>query len=135
MHPFPFFSARVISGAGRGRTIGSPTINLDLRDVPEDLSEGIFAAMTVIGGKHLQAALFYGPRPVFHDIPACEVFLLDAVPNVIPDTLTVEVIGFLRGVKNFDTVEELQQQIAIDGAQARAMLASYDSATHQISDS
>ena len=129
------FTARVVSGAGRGRTIGSPTINLDLRDVPEHLAEGIFAAMVVIGGKRLRAALFYGPRPVFHDTPACEVFLMDAVPDVIPDALTVEVVGFLRGVEDFDTVEDLQKQIAIDVTQARAMLATYDAAETQSTDS
>jgi riboflavin kinase / FMN adenylyltransferase len=131
MQHFPSFSARVVSGSGRGRTIGSPTINLNLQDVPTELDEGIFAVMAVLQGKRLKAALFYGPRPVFNDTPACEVYLLDTVPDVIPDTLTVEVIAYIRDVRDFDTVADLQKQIAIDVEQARDMLIAYDTPSTQ----
>ncbi len=45
------FQARVIRGAGRGKSLGTPTLNLDRRDVPEDLEEGIHACLVKLHGK------------------------------------------------------------------------------------
>lgn len=127
MKQFPSFTARIISGAGRGHTIGSPTINLHLQDIPAELTEGIFACFAFLDDHRFPGALFYGPRPVFHDTPTCEVHLIDTVPEGVPETITVQVIGFLRSVQNFPTVSNLQEQIHRDVSQARAMLASHAS--------
>ncbi len=129
------FTASVVPGAGRGTTIGSPTLNLDLDDVPPALEEGIHAAWAFVDDRRHPAALFFGPRPVFDDARACEVYLISGPPDRTPETLTVRVIGFLRPVEDFDSVEELQDQIAVDVAKARAMLAADDSANHESADS
>ncbi len=129
------FSARIVSGSGRGRTIGSPTINVHLHDVPADLATGIYACRAVLDGTPYPAALFFGPRPVFHDTPSCEVYVIDTVPLITARTLTVEVVGYIREVRDFATVADLQKQIAIDVTAARAMLAIDDTAEMQSADS
>lgn len=114
-HPLPLtFSARVVKGAGRGRRIGSPTLNLRLEDVPSILPEGIFACRAHWGSRDASAALHYGPRPVFKAGIACELHLIDRALTRPPKTITVEVLQFLRPIRNFRTVELLKKQIARD---------------------
>ncbi len=113
------FTARVISGAGRGKRLGTPTMNMNLADVPHDLAEGIYVCRT--DGE--SAVMHYGPRPVFRDTTSCEVHLLDRVLERAPDTIIVEVIHKLRDVRDFPSPEALMAQIADDIAQARGILA------------
>lgn len=129
------FTASVISGAGRGRTIGSPTINLNLDDIPADMHDGIYAAWVFWDGHKHPAALFYGPRPVFDDTRACEAYLIDCTPESVPAVLTVDIRTYLRSVRNFATIDALRSQIAIDVQDARAMLSSDDATHTQNSDS
>jgi len=130
------FTASIISGSGRGKTIGTPTLNLDLADVPAELQEGIHACwinnVTSSGDeKWLQGAMHYGPRPVFKDSVACEIYALDTVIDEAPSAVDVRVIGYLRPVMDFPSVDELQRQIADDVVQTRAMLAKHGPPSHE----
>jgi riboflavin kinase/FMN adenylyltransferase len=122
------FRAHVVSGSGRGKRLGVPTINLNLRDVPRELGEGIYACLVHLdeATKPLRAALHYGPRPVFKDTVACEVHLIDTALHSDPESLTVEVIGRIRDVANFPSPSALKEQILRDIEDARAMLKQHD---------
>jgi riboflavin kinase / FMN adenylyltransferase len=121
------FLAKVIQGSGRGKRIGSPTINMDLNDVPADMEEGIYACWANIDGTWQAGALHYGPRPVFKDISSCEVYLLDTTVNDVPSTIEIALVAYLRPVLDFPSVEALTRQITEDVTQTRAMLATHDS--------
>ena len=116
------FTAGVVSGRGRGRKIGAPTMNLALADVDPSLQEGVYACFTVIDGTRYEAAMHFGPRPAFQDSATCEIHLLDGVPADVPPYLLVEVIARLREVRDFPSTEALMGQIARDIAEARAIL-------------
>ena len=117
------FKAQTILGAGRGRRLGVPTVNLDLRDVPVALKEGIYGCAVLTGkGKRLPAAMHYGPRAVFKVGIACEVHLIDHTLPSTPPSLEIEVLQFLRPVRNFDSPEELVKQIHIDIDDVRALM-------------
>lgn len=116
------FSASVVSGAGRGRTIGTPTINLDPSALATIGREGIYAAWAILDAVRMPAVIHAGARPVFNDSPSVEVHLLCPVPATIPGTVTVELVEFIRGIRNFASVAELQAEIARDIASARATL-------------
>ena len=116
------FQAAVIAGSGRGKKLGSPTMNLDLFAVPPHLKEGIYACRALIDGSWESAAMHYGPRPVFKDSTSCEVHLIDRAIVMAPELLEVQVVAFLRDVRDFASVEELQAQIAQDIEQTRAIL-------------
>lgn len=111
------FTANVIKGSDRGRHLGTPTINLSLEKIPPELEYGIYACRCP-----LSAVLHYGPRPVFKDIPSCEVHILDESPEKTPTTLTVEIIHKMREVQDFPSVEDLKKQIQKDIDAARAIL-------------
>lgn len=120
MHPT--FSASVVSGAGRGRTIGTPTINLDPAALETIGREGIYAAWATLDGERLPAVMHAGPRPVFRDTPSVEIHLLCPPPPTVPASVSVEVVRFIREIKDFASVAELQAEIGRDITSARATL-------------
>lgn len=118
----PCFTARVTKGAGRGRTIGSPTLNLALGDIPRSLPTGIYACRARWNRRRFIAAMHFGPRPVFADSRACEIHVIDHRIRRAPFRVTVEVVKRLRNIRNFSSVEKLQEQIAKDIAQTKRLL-------------
>jgi riboflavin kinase/FMN adenylyltransferase len=127
------FVASVVSGAGRGRTIGTPTINLDPAALATVGREGIYAVWATLHGERLPAVMHAGPRPVFRDTPSVEIHLLCDPPSAVPETVSVDVVQFLRPVRDFASVAELQAEIRSDIDRARATLG-LDAAPAQESD-
>lgn len=123
--PPAHFTARVVTGAGRGKDLGTPTLNLDLHDVSSALAHGIYACRVSIpelAMANVAAAAHFGPRPVFQDSVAFEVHLLDTTLAVTPVALVVDVIAFLREVLDFPDTDALKHQIADDIAQTKEIL-------------
>ena len=116
------FTAHVITGAGRGRQLGVPTLNLDLRDVPDTLDDGIFACWAIINGVEYPATMHHGARPTFGDTRSCEVHLLDEVLASPPEKTEVETVKFLRGIEKFASAEALTTQMREDIRRARDIL-------------
>ncbi len=108
------FTAKVVTGAGRGRAIGTPTMNLDLTAVPADLREGVYAVTVFLEDAWWPAAMHYGPRPVFQDGPSCEVHVIDREIPRAPATLTVRMVRYLRAIRHFESPQILAAQIALD---------------------
>jgi len=108
------FMAQIMRGAGRGRRIGSPTLNLQLPAVPFTLKHGIYACTVTWNRKTFPAAMHFGPRPVFRAGIACEVHVIGLAVRRPPRTVTVTVVRRLRSVQNFPTPEALQRQIRHD---------------------
>lgn len=116
------FTAGVVRGAGRGKTLGTPTINLSPDALTDIGREGIYAVRAIIDGDRVPAVMHAGARPVFDDDPSVEVHLLGSVPAETPRELTIEVIEYLRPIRDFASVGELQAQIRRDIDHARATL-------------
>jgi len=119
------FSASVITGSGRGKGMGTPTLNLDLADIPGDLKEGIYACKVIINDAIYDAAMHYGPRPVHKDTASCEVHLLDETMSDAPAMIAVEIAAYLRPVQDFPSEAALIAQINDDIAKARGILETY----------
>ncbi len=120
------FISQKISGDGRGKLLGFPTINLV---IPADLSleEGIYAVWIWLDEKKYPGALHYGPIPTFHKSQlSLEVFVLttDELANeqVERATITVEPVKRLRAIQNFPDSEALIKQITADVAAVKALL-------------
>ena len=120
--PLTIHSAKVVSGAGRGRKLGIPTINVDPSCAPEELSQGIYACFAVVGDKKYMGAMHYGPRPVFHDSFSLEVHIIDAVLETVPETIDLSIVSYIRDVQDFPTTEALLARIEKDIHETRAIL-------------
>ncbi len=111
------FSSKQISGKGRGKLLGFPTINLEI-PAGLDLKDGIYAAVVRINGREYKGALHFGPIPTFdEEEKSLEVFLIDAPLEFEingGEKVDIEIKDFIRDVRNFDSKEELVEQIGKD---------------------
>lgn len=113
----------VESGAGRGRTIGIPTLNVypALRLLPP---RGVYATRLHIDGKQHDAISNLGIRPTFAGDPrvSLETHVLSDGFVATSRHVEVEFVAFIRPERRFDGPQELVAQIATDTNQARAAL-------------
>lgn len=109
---FVKFTGKIIHGAGRGKGLGFPTLNLD---VLPDLEQGVYACWVWLGGTRYRGAANYGTRPTFGETkPVFEVFVLDFSGEVYDEEVTVEVLQKIRGIKKFDSAEALKKAMVED---------------------
>lgn len=121
------FSARIIPGSGVAKKQNVPTLNLELKDVPKELAEGIYACRVQLDNPNSRsnAVMHFGPRPV-HDLPrSCEVHLLDESIENPPLSITVKIVERIRDVKDFENTDALKNTIQNDILKARAILSKH----------
>lgn len=116
------FNARIIKGSGRGKTLGYPTINLNLDDIPSNLEEGVYACLVNLNNEWHQAVFHFGNRPTFGDLKSGEIFVLDKNIKRSPNQISVQVLEKIREIKKFASSDDLKKQIEDDISQARDML-------------
>lgn len=110
-----WYKATVLSGQKNGRTIGFPTINLDPNIIVDAFKEGIYASQVRYGGKTYIGALYLGPRLVKGEKNTIlEVHILDFNKEIYGKEIEFEIGKYIREIMNFETMEELKLQIAID---------------------
>jgi riboflavin kinase / FMN adenylyltransferase len=120
----------VVRGAGRGRAIGIPTINLAPPDARKLLPpDGVYAVRVRLqGGGKREGAVFggmmnQGPRPTFGEhARTLEVHLFDFDGELYGETVDVAWVRRLRDVQAFPSREALVAQLERDRQAARATL-------------
>ncbi len=113
----------VEAGAGRGKGLGFPTVNLSL-EPGQDLAHGIYAVRVEIGGRLYDAAGYLGPSPTFGGEAAkLEAFLFDFTGDLYGESIEISFVDFIRPDRRFDTAAALAEQMAADCAAAAAILA------------
>jgi len=120
----------VVRGAGRGRTIGIPTINLEPPDTRKLLPpDGVYAVFVTIGkretgnGKRYGGMMNQGPRPTFgEESRTLEVHLFDFDGELYGEGVDVEWVRRLRAVQAFPSRDALVAQLERDRQAARAAL-------------
>lgn len=127
------FSAHIISGHGRGKGLGFPTLNLKVdasSGSGEHPAEGVYAVRVRLDplapfsqDEWLSGVMHVGPRPTFHEQDvSMEVHLLDLKGDIVAQNVEVAVVGRLREVRSFDSPEALKKQIEQDIMAARHLL-------------
>ena len=112
-------------GAGRGRTIGIPTLNLPVPDARKLLPpDGVYAVqVTLPDGARYGGMMNQGSRPTFGvQERGLEIHLFDFDAEVYGATVWVEWVRRLREVRAFASREALIEQLAEDRAAARRSL-------------
>ena len=108
-------------GRGYGHTEGIPTVNLPLAPHLAVPRLGVYRSRVVIDGIGYPAVSNVGTRPTFGGNGInCESYLLDYHgAELYGKTASVQLLGFLRDEKKFDSPEELYRQIEHDIAAAK----------------
>ncbi len=111
---------KIVSGAGRGRTMNVPTLNLQSENelIPKN---GVYVTrISLDGGSFLDAVTNIGVRPTFNESDlTIETFVLKG--SVPQDAKRARLVfpHRLRDEKKFSSAEMLQKQIATDVARAQ----------------
>lgn len=116
----------VVHGDHRGRELGYPTANVDVRGAVLIPPDGVYAGWLVdtAGTKALPAAISIGTNPQFggHD-RRVEAYVLDRADlDLYGHDVALDLVTRLRGQLVFDSVDELIEQMGRDVAEARAVL-------------
>ena len=111
-------------GAGRGRTIGIPTLNLVPPDQRKLLPpDGVYAVRVYWRDGCWGGMMNQGPRPTFGvTARGLEVHLFDFTGELYGETVTVEWVRRLRDVQMFASREALIEQLGRDAQAARETL-------------
>ncbi|MBL8950793.1 MAG: bifunctional riboflavin kinase/FAD synthetase [Myxococcaceae bacterium] len=115
----------VVPGAGRGRTIGFPTANIDTQNELRP-GAGVYAVRLSVKGEAVKhgGAANIGVKPTFGGgAVTIEAHLFDFQGDLYGKKVLVEFIERLRGEQRFASVSELSGQIARDIELARAAVA------------
>ncbi|MBT3835336.1 hypothetical protein HOF56_03760 [Candidatus Peribacteria bacterium] len=113
------FKAHIVKGEGKGTGLGTPTLNLDLSEVPSELEDGIYA----VYADGMDCVMFYGEKGTVGKGRSCEVHLLErSVISVPRSVLKVEIVGKIREVEKFETEDLLKAQITLDIEKAKNIL-------------
>lgn len=116
------YTSEVVSGRGKGREMGAPTLNLK---IPQHFphQHGIYAGWVIIGDARHRAAFHYGPVPVFDQTaPSLEAHILDITLSERPSVVSFQLIEYLREIKKFASERKLVEQILRDVARTRTVL-------------
>jgi riboflavin kinase/FMN adenylyltransferase len=115
---------RVAHGDKRGRTIGFPTMNVDLHRRVSPL-RGVYAVRVAgIGAEPLPGVANIGIRPTVAGDARylLEVHLFDFFRDVYGRHVAVEFVRHIRDEHKFDSFEQLRRQIQVDASAARDIL-------------
>ena len=122
-------------GAGRGRSIGIPTANLDVWEERACPAAGVYAAFARLDEESHAAVVNVGLRPTFEDGSGnvtIEAHLLDFDGDLYGRHLVLDFIARLRAEHKFEHAHALGAQIEADVAAARALLAEPENRWHPI---
>ena len=116
-------NGRVVSGDRRGKGLGFPTANLELKPEQALPSDGVYATIAHVGHELVPSVTNIGVRPTFGGGKRLvETCLIDYEGELLGQKLTIDLVDKLRDEKRFDTAEELKSQIGKDVEQARQIL-------------
>lgn len=120
----PFsISGLVVPGDQRGRELGFPTANLEIRPDQAAPGDGVYVTLAYTDDKPLPSVTNIGVRPTFGGGKRLiETYIIDHKAQLPGKKLRIEFIDKLRGEKKFRSAEELKAQIARDVEQAKQIL-------------
>ena len=109
-------AGRVTAGAGLGRTVLFPTLNLKVDSESEILpARGVYVTLANFGGRARPAVTNIGIRPTVGGTQeTIETHVLDEVLEYPPDFLEIQFLHRLRNEQKFPSVAALREQIHLD---------------------
>lgn len=111
-------SGIVVQGEQRGRVLGFPTANIDIKKKKLYVTPGIFAGWAIVGKKKYKAGVF-----IPDTLDRVEAHLLDySGGSLYGKHIELEVLQKVSEIERYDTVEELIVKIRSDIELVREVL-------------
>lgn len=116
-------SGKVVPGDQRGRVLGFPTANLEIKPDQALPGDGVYVTVAYTNDEPLPAVTNIGVRPTFGGGERLiETFIIDHEAQLPGKRFRVEFMDKLREEKCFNSAEELKAQIGKDVEQAKVIL-------------
>lgn len=115
-----FVTGLVVSGEGRGKSLGFPTVNLSI-DRKISLSHGVYITHLHYNGKALPAITNVGVNPTFSNDNSpvkIETHSLQEIGDLYGKNISVQFLKHLRDEQKFSGPKQLVEQIEKDKRQA-----------------
>ncbi|MFL5754086.1 MAG: bifunctional riboflavin kinase/FAD synthetase [Bacteroidia bacterium] len=112
-----FFTGKVVEGKKLGRTIGYPTVNIEVESSLKLLPAiGVYAVTVEFEGRLHKGMLSIGVNPTTDDDGKIklEVNIFELNENLYTKQLRVNVHSRLRNEEKFANLEELKKQLEVD---------------------
>ena len=118
-------NGNVVNGKQLGGKIGFPTANIDVEEAYKLIPKtGVYVVRATIKDEIIYGMMNIGKRPtVDGKHQTIEVHFFDFNQDLYEQSLTVELLYFLRDEHKFDSVEHLISQLQKDEIQARDFIA------------
>ncbi|WDR06612.1 riboflavin kinase [Devosia rhodophyticola] len=111
----------MIEGDRRGRELGYPTANL-CTPPGFHLAQGVYAVRAMLGDRRFNGVAAYG-KPMFNNqLPPFETHLFDFSEDIYGKTLSVALVGHIRGQEVFSGLPDLIAAMDRDSAAAKTIL-------------
>lgn len=111
------FWGKVRKHIQRGRSLGFPTININLH---KNIPEGIYISTISLEKKKYQSITFIGIAKTFNEKKfLSETYILDFKKDLYGKWITVELLKKIRDNKKFSSADELVKQMKKDEQAAR----------------
>ncbi len=104
----------VIQGNKIGREISYPTANISWQENIVKLPYGVYSGYVNFDERKYLSIINWGMRPTVDDKEVLEAHILDFDKDIYGKNIEVEFLGYVRGQKKFNSLEELRAQIAFD---------------------
>ena len=119
------YTVPVVPGMHLARTLGAPTINQPLPSDLYPLRRGVYASRTMLSGKWRYSVTNIGVKPTVTGgnmpHPVSETWIPGFSGDLYGESIRVELVGFIRDERVFDSVEQLGAAIHRDGETAALM--------------
>ncbi|MGG6311169.1 bifunctional riboflavin kinase/FAD synthetase [Paenibacillus macerans] len=116
----------VMHGEKRGRQLGFPTANLKLEEHYVVPASGVYAVRASHNGNTYAGVMNVGVKPTFHNdgkVFWLEAHLFDFSGDIYDESLSVELMHYIRAERKFGSLDELIAQIGRDAETAKGLLA------------
>ena len=118
-----YLGGKIITSDKRGRVLGFPTANLDIKPQQALPGNGIYATIVQVDGKQFPSATNIGIRPTFGEgEKMVETHLLNYKGDLYGKEIRLEFVQKLRDEQRFPSAEELKAQIEKDVREVKAIL-------------
>lgn len=108
-------SGAVVRGFQKGRKIGFPTANIPIPSGKILPPNGVYACNATVEGCTMPAIVNIGTRPTYSgESVSIETHIPGYSADIYGKTLTLQLLRMIRTERQFDSPEELRQQIAKD---------------------
>ncbi len=112
------FWGKVRKRSGRGKTLGFPTANVNLR---KPISQGIYISQTRVGKNLYHSVTFIGQAKTFNETKfQAESYIFNFNKSIYGQWISMYLIKKIRNNKKFTSKEDLVKEIKKDITKAKA---------------